>query len=318
MIGAKAPAKAPARTVGRTSSSGAAGRFRRGSTPYWFILPALLVLAVFIVGPVGYSFWLSFHEYQWNMPAFGMPFVGLRNYADLLRDEDLLASVGWTASFAAVSVPVGLVMGFVLALLLNARVLGRRTRSVLRGIFLLPMMLAAVVAGFMWRMLFDPEYGPVNHLLSLVGVSPVSWFSNETAARTAVIVAELWLTTPFVALVLLAGLQGIPEDVYEAGRIDGASGFQLFSQITLPLLRTSVAIVLIIRTMDALRVFDLVFILTRGGPGTATTTVMYYDYLYAFQYFQMGLASAFSFAILAVIALITVGYLMILRRADRE
>ena len=314
MIGAKAAV----RPLGRSSSTGATHRPRISLTPYWFILPALLVLAVFVVGPVAWSFWVSFHEYQWNMPAFGMPFVGLRNYADLLRDEDLLASVGWTASFAAVSVPVGLVMGFVLALLLNARVLGRRTRSVLRGIFLLPMMLAAVVAGFMWRMLFDPEYGPVNHLLSLVGVSPVSWLSDETAARAAVIVAELWLTTPFVALVLLAGLQGIPEDVYEAGRIDGASGFQLFSQITLPLLRTSIAIVLVIRTMDALRVFDLVFILTNGGPGTSTTTIMYYDYLYAFQYFQMGLASAFSFAILAVIALITVGYLMILRRADRE
>lgn len=252
------------------------------------------------------------------MPAFGMPFVGLRNYADLWRDEDLVGAIGWTASFAALSVPIGLVMGFVLALLLNSPYLGRRTRSVLRGIFLLPMMLAAVVAGFMWRMLFDPEYGPINHLLSLVGVSPVSWFSQATAARAAVIVAELWLTTPFVALVLLAGLQGIPEDVYEAGRIDGASAAQLFWQITLPLLRTSVAIVLVIRTMDALRVFDLVFILTNGGPGTATTTVMYYDYLYAFQYFQMGLASAFSFAILLVIALITIGYLMILRRADRE
>ena len=311
-------AKAAARPAGRTSSTRAARRVRAPLTPYWFILPALLVLAVFIVGPVAYAFWVSFHEYQWNMPAFGMPFVGLRNYADLFRDEDLVRSIGWTASFAAISVPVGLVMGFVLAFLLNSPVLGRRTRTVLRGVFLLPMMLAAVVAGFMWRMLFDPEYGPVNHLLSLVGVSPVSWFSEATAARAAVIVAELWLTTPFVALVLLAGLQGIPEDVYEAARIDGASAVQLFSQITLPLLQTSVAIVLIIRTMDALRVFDLVFILTNGGPGTATTTIMYYDYLYAFQYFQMGLASAFSFAILLVIALITVGYLVVLRRAERE
>ncbi len=314
MIGAKAAA----RPVGRSSPIGAARRARAALTPYWFILPALLVLTVFIVGPVAWSFWVSFHEYQWNMPAFGMPFVGLRNYADLLRDEDLVRSIGWTASFAAVSVPIGLVMGLALALILNSQVLGRRVRTVLRGVFLLPMMLAAVVAGFMWRMLFDPEYGPINHLLSLVGVSPISWFSDATAARAAVIVAELWLTTPFVALVLLAGLQGIPEEVYEAGRIDGASGLQLFSQITLPLLRTSIAIVLVIRTMDALRVFDLVFILTNGGPGTSTTTIMYYDYLYAFQYYQMGLASAFSFAILVVIALITAVYLAVLRRADRD
>lgn len=313
MIGAKATA----RPVGRSSSVRTSGRMRRALTPYWFILPALAVLAVFIVGPVGYSFWLSFHEYQWNMPAFGTPFVGLRNYTDLLKDEDLVRSIGWTLGFVAISVPVGLVMGLVLSLLLNSPLLGR-ARGLLRGIFLLPMMLAAVVAGFMWRMLFDPEYGPVNHLLSLVGVSPVSWFSEAMAARTAFIVAELWLTTPFVVLVLLAGLQGIPAEVYEAARIDGASAAQLFAQITLPLLRTSVAIVLIIRTMDALRVFDLLFILTRGGPGTSTTTIMYYDYLYAFQYYQMGLASAFSFAILVVIALITAGYLAVLRRADRD
>ncbi len=314
MISAKAVERVPE----RTSSARATHRFWASIAPYLFILPALLVLAVFIVGPVAWSFWISFHEYQWNMPSFGMPFVGLRNYADLLRDRDLLSSVAWTVSFAVISVPIGLVMGFVLALLLNSRVLGRRTRSVLRGIFLLPMMLAAVVAGFMWRMLFDPEYGPVNHLLSLVGISPISWFSDATAARAAVVTAELWLTTPFVALVLIAGLQGIPGDVYEAGSIDGATAFQQFWQITLPLLRTSIAIVLVIRTMDALRVFDLVFILTNGGPGTSTTTVMYYNYLYAFQYFQMGLASAFSFVILVVIALITIGYLMILRRSERE
>lgn len=312
-------AKAPARVVGPVSSTGAVARFRRGLTPYWFILPALLVLAMFIIGPVAYSFWLSFHEYQWNMPSFGRPFVGLRNYADLPNDEDLTRAVGWTLTFVVVSVPIGLVMGMVISLLLNSPYLGRgRLRGVLRGVFLLPMMLAAVVAGFMWRMLFDPEYGPVNHLLSFVGASPVSWFSEATAARTAVVVAELWLTTPFVVLVLLAGLQGIPEDVYEAGRIDGASARQLFTQITLPLLRTSIAIVLIIRTMDALRVFDLLFILTEGGPGTATATVMYYDYLYAFQYYQMGLASAFSFTVLVVIALITAVYLAVLRRADRD
>ena len=314
MVGAKAAAK----PVGRASSTGAARRVREALTPYWFILPALLVLGAFIVGPVAYSFWISFHEYQWNMPAFGITFIGLGNYTGLFRDPDLARSVGWTASFALISVPIGLVMGFVLALLLNSRVLGRRARSFLRGIFLLPMMLAAVVAGFMWRMLFDPEYGPINHVLSLFGAAPVSWFSETTAARATVVVAELWLTTPFVALVLLAGLQGIPEEVYEAGRIDGASPSQTFWQITLPLLQTSVAIVLIIRTMDALRIFDLIFILTNGGPGTDTTTIMYYNYLYAFRFFQMGGASAFSFAILLVIALITIGYLVILRRADRD
>jgi multiple sugar transport system permease protein len=292
-------------------------RARKGFVPYWFILPSLIVLGVFIAYPVGYSFWLSFHDYQWNMPAFGRPWVGLLNYTDIPNDRDLMASIRWTATFAAFSVPIGFVLGLVLALLLNSPLLGR-ARGFLRGVFLIPMMLAGVVAGFMWRMLFDPEFGPVNHLLGLVGVGPVSWFGDTMAARTAVIVTELWLTTPFVMLVLLAGLQGIPEELHEAARIDGASAVQIFAHVTLPLLRSAIAIVLIIRTMDALRAFDQIFVLTGGGPGMSTTTVMYFDYLYAFNFYQMGRASAVSFAVLVVIALITAGYLAVLRRSERD
>lgn len=292
-------------------------KVHRRSTPYWFILPALLVLGTFIAYPVLYALWLSFHDYQWNMPTLGRPFVGLGNYADLPSDRELVRSIAWTLTLAATSVPVGVVLGLTLAILLNAPVLGR-ARGFLRGAFLLPMMLSGVVAGFMWRLLFNPEYGPINHLLELVGVARVSWLAETGPARLAVIISEVWLTTPFVVLVLLAGLQGIPAELYEAARIDGGSVTQLFRHITLPLLRSSLAIVVIIRTMDALRAFDQIYILTRGGPGTATTTVMYYDYLYAFNYFQMGSASALSFAVLLVIAVITGGYLTVIRRADRD
>jgi multiple sugar transport system permease protein len=271
----------------------------------------LLALGAFIAYPVGYSFWLSFRDYQLNMPILGKPWVGLQNYRDLPNDEDLVASIKWTCTFAAITVPVGFVLGLTLAVLVNSPFLGQ-ARGLLRGIFLLPMMLAGVVAGFMWRMLFDPEYGPVNHLLGLVGVDRVSWFSDVNAAKTAVIVSELWLTTPFVMLVLLAGLQGIPDELIEAARIDGASILQSFFQITLPLLRSSIAVVVVIRTMDALRAFDMIYILTNGGPGTATATVMTYNYRY-FTFFQMGRASALSFAVLIAIALITLVYLWIMR-----
>lgn len=286
-------------------------------TPFWFLLPAAIVLGGLILYPVGYAFWLSFHEYQWNMPRFGRPFVGLDNYVGLPKDEDLIAAIWWTILFAAGSVPVGFVMGMGMALLLNSTILGR-FRGLLRGIFLVPMMLAGVVAGFMWRTLFDAEYGPVNHLLGFIGVGPLSWFTNEIAARTAVIITEVWLTTPFVLLILLAGLQGIPDELHEAARIDGASAVRQFFDITLPLLSSAIAIVLIIRTMDALRAFDQIFVLTGGGPGTDTTTVMYYAYLYGFRYYQFGRASAISFAILVVIALITAIYLAVLRRAERD
>jgi multiple sugar transport system permease protein len=301
-----------AQASGRLSTGAKVRRWLgRRTTPYWFILPALVALAAFIAYPVGYSFWLSFHDYQLNMPILGKPWVGLQNYRDLPDDKGLMSSIRWTVMFAVVAVPVGFVMGLILAVLLNSPYLGR-ARGLLRGIFLLPMMLAGVVAGFMWRMLFDPEYGPVNHLLGLIGVGRVSWFGEVTSARIAVIVAELWLTTPFVMLVLLAGLQSIPDELLEAARIDGASVAQSFRQITLPLLRSSIAVVIVIRTMDALRAFDQIYILTNGGPGTATSTVMYYNYRY-FTFFQMGRASALSFAVLVAIALVTALYLAVLR-----
>ncbi|MGH2550460.1 MAG: carbohydrate ABC transporter permease [Thermomicrobiales bacterium] len=291
-------------------------RLRRRITPYWFILPALVALGAFIAYPVGYSFWLSFHDYQLNLPILGKPWVGLQNYRDLKDDKGLISSIRWTAMFAAIAVPIGFVMGLTLAVLLNSPYLGR-ARGLLRGIFLLPMMLAGVVAGFMWKMMFDPEYGPVNHLLSLVGIGRVSWTGDVAGARAAVIISELWLTTPFVMLVLLAGLQGIPQELLEAAKIDGASVMQSFRQITLPLLKASIAVVIVIRTMDALRAFDQIYILTSGGPGTDTTTVMYYNYRY-FTFFQMGRASALSFAVLVAIALITAIYLAVLRGSREQ
>ncbi len=305
-----APAAGPPR---RPKSHGLGKRL----IPFWFLLPTAIILGGLILYPVAYAFWLSFHDYQWNMPRFGRPFVGLDNYVALPEDEDLIAAVWWTILFAFGSVPIGFLMGLGMALLLNSTVLGR-FRGLLRGIFLVPMMLAGVVAGFMWRTLFDTEYGPINHLLGFVGIEPISWFTSELAARSAVIITEVWLTTPFVLLVLLAGLQGIPDELHEAARIDGASAIRQFVDITLPLLRSAIAIVLIIRTMDALRAFDQIYVLTGGGPGTDTTTVMYYAYLYGFRYYQFGRASAISFAILVAIALITAVYLAVLRRAERD
>lgn len=291
-------------------------RFWRQATPYLFILPALLALAAFIAYPVGYSFWLSFRDYQLNMPILGKPWVGLENYQRLPDDEALVASIKWTMTFAAITVPVGFVLGMAMALVLNSSYLGV-ARGLLRGVFLLPMMLAGIVAGFMWRMLFDPEYGPINHLIGLLGFGRVSWFGDVQAAKAAVIITELWLSTPFVMLVLIAGLQGIPDDYLEAARIDGASALQSFFQIMLPLLRPAIAVVIVIRTMDALRAFDVIYALTNGGPGTDTATVMFYNYRY-FSYFQMGRASALSFTVLVAIAAITLVYLWLMKPAQDQ
>jgi multiple sugar transport system permease protein len=267
--------------------------------------------------PVVYGFWLSFHNYQWNMPSLGIPFVGLQNYAEIPRNADLVNSVRWTLAFTAIAVPIECAIGLAAALVLHSAVVGR-ARTVLRGVLLLPMMLSGVVDGFMWRMLLDAEFGPVNHLLSLVGISPVAWFAKPFSAQMAVIASDVWLTTPLVMLILLAGLQIIPEELHEAARIDGASGWQAFLHVTLPLLRYSILVVLIIRTMDAVRAFDQIFALTKGGPGTSTETIMYYTYQYAFVFYQMGRASAISFVILIGISLITCGYLVVLRRGAQD
>lgn len=277
------------------------------------MLPALVVLLFVVAIPIGYAIIQSFYNYRWNVPTFPVKFVGLDNYLNILQDEDLLESVVWTFSFTGVVVIAELIYGLGLALLLNAKRLGR-LRGLLRGVFLIPLMISGVVSGFMWRMLFDPEYGPANHLLGLLGIGTVHFFTDTFPTRLVVILDDMWLATPFVMLVLLAGMQTIPEDLYEAGSIDGASTWSLLRHITLPLLRYPILIVVLIRVMDALRAFDMIFMLTRGGPGISTTTVMLFDYRYAFQFFQMGRASAVSFAFFIVICLITLVSMQVLRR----
>ncbi len=284
---------------------------QRQWTPYAFMLPALLVLGIFIVIPILYAFWVSLHRYQWNMPNLPFAFRGLDNYLEIPSNGELVASVVWTLMFAFVSVSVEFVLGFALALLLNAKAVGR-LRLLLRGIFLIPMMMSGAVAGFMWRMLFDPEYGPINHLVTLLGRPPIHWFTDTGATRLAVIIVDIWIAMPFIMLILLAGMQGIAPELYEAARIDGASNVQLLTWITIPLLRYPIMIALIIRSMDALRVFDLIFSLTNGGPGNGTTTAMLYTYRYAMTYFQMGRASAISFVFLIVIGCISLVYMRVL------
>jgi multiple sugar transport system permease protein len=288
-------------------------RARRNLAPYLFMTPALVVLLFVVALPIMYAFVQSFYNYRWNLPTFPVKFVGLDNYLNIFKDEDLLNSIGWTFSFTAVVVSAELILGLGLALLLNSKRLGR-FRALLRGIFLIPLMISGVVSGFMWRMLFDPEYGPINHLLSLFGISAVRWFTDVFPTRLVVILDDMWLATPFVILVLLAGMQTIPEELYEVGRIDGASEWALFRHITLPFLRFPIMVVVIIRVMDALRAFDMIFMLSRGGPGVSTTTIMLWDYRYAFQFFQMGRATAVSFAFFIIICLITLVSMRVLRR----
>jgi multiple sugar transport system permease protein len=282
-------------------------------TPIWFLLPTFLILGFVVVYPICTAVYYSFFRYQLNMPGLGMKFLGLGNYLYVFQDRELRDAVGWTLEFMVSVVSIELVLGMLIAIVLNSKFLGRMRES-LRAIFLVPIMLSGLVSGLMWRLMFDPEYGPVNHLMSLIGVGMIHWGSEVATARVMVIITDIWLATPFCMLVLLAGMQGIPIDLNEAASIDGANGFQTFMNITFPLLKYPIMVVVVTRAMDAIRAFDMIYTLTGGGPGQATSTVMYYNYRYAFGYFQMGRASAMSIVFALFIFLMSFVMMRLLSR----
>jgi multiple sugar transport system permease protein len=269
--------------------------------PVLFISPAFIVIAVILIYPLGYSLWLSFHE--WTLRGFrqGIPFVGLQNYRDLFSNPDFLNSLRITATFVILAVGIEFVLGMGLALLLNHDLRGK---NFIRAMILLPMMCTNVVIGLTWRLLLNYEFGLVNYYLGVIGAGPFEWLSKPAVAFAAVILVDVWNTTSFVALLLLAGLQALPEEPFEAARIDGASAWQSFTNITLPLLRQTILVVLLWRMIDTFRIFDVIYLLTAGGPARATETVSIYVYRYGFQSFNLGYASAASYIMILIMLII--------------
>ncbi len=269
--------------------------------PVLFISPAFIVIAVILIYPLGHSLWLSFHE--WTLRGFrqGIPFVGLQNYRDLFSNPDFVNSLRITASFVILAVGIEFVLGMGLALLLNHDLRGK---NYIRALILLPMMCTNVVIGLTWRLLLNYEFGLVNYYLGVVGVGPLEWLSRPAVAFPAVILVDVWNTTSFVALLLLAGLQALPDEPFEAARIDGASAWQSFVNITLPLLRQTILVVLLWRMIDTFRIFDVIYLLTAGGPARATETVSIYVYRYGFQSFNLGYASAASYIMILIMLII--------------
>lgn len=275
--------------------------FKRRMEPVLFISPAFIVIAVILIYPLGYSLWLSFHE--WTLRGFrqSIPFVGLQNYRDLFSNPDFINSLRITATFVILAVCIEFVLGMGLALLLNHDL---RNKNIIRALILLPMMCTNVVIGLTWRLLLNYEFGLVNYYLGVIGVGPFEWLSKPEVAFSAVILVDVWNTTSFVALLLLAGLQALPEEPFEAARIDGASAWQSFVSITLPLLRQTILVVLLWRMIDTFRIFDVIYLLTAGGPARATETVSIYVYRYGFQSFNLGYASAASYIMILIMLLI--------------
>lgn len=284
----------------------------------WYMAsPALLVIAAIALFPLLWVIWESFHAHDLRTPWLGRPFVGLENYSTALTDGRFWGALLHTAIFTLGSVSLEILFGLLLALVLNRAFRGR---GVVRAAVLVPWAIPTVVAALLWRFLFDNQAGVANAIAGGLGLieEPFIWFLDATAAWVPVILADVWKTTPFVALLLLAGLQGIDESLYESARLDGASPAQEFFYITLPLLKPTLLVVLLFRTLDALRVFDLIYVLTGGGPGVATEPIALYTFTTLLQDLQFGYGAALSVLIALIAGLIALLYVRLLRAAPER
>lgn len=275
----------------------------------WLLVaPALAVILLIALFPLGWTVWESLHLHDLRMPWRGRPFVGLGNYLEIAGDPRFWGAMGHTVFFAVVSIALELVLGLFLALAMNRTFRGR---GLVRAAVLVPWAIPTVVAALLWRFLFDAESGIANAVLLGAGIidQPVVWLVHAATAWVPVILADVWKTTPFVALLLLAGLQNIDATLYEAAAVDGAGpGWQL-RHITLPLLKPALLVVLIFRTLDAFRVFDLIYVLTGGGPGTATEPIALYTFTSLLQNLRFGYGSALSVVVFATTFLIALLYI---------
>src|SRR5690348_9748132 len=273
--------------------------------------PALATIFLIALFPLGWTVWESLHEHDLRMPWLGRPFVGLGNYLTIMRDERFWQSLGHTALFTVISVSVELVLGLALALAMNRAFRGR---GLVRVAVLVPWAIPTVVAALLWRFIFDAQAGIANAVLVDVGIvhQPIVWFVHARTAWVPVILADVWKTTPFVALLLLAGLQTIDASLYEAAAVDGARPWQQLWRITIPLLKPAILLVLIFRTLDAFRVFDLIYVLTGGGPGTSTEPVALYTFNVLLQNLQFSYGAALSIVIFVITFGLAVVYIKLL------
>jgi len=276
-----------------------------------FALPSLIILAVILFYPLGYAIYLSFFRYSLgDVPKF----TGLNNYTRLLGDTDFVNAIGTTAVFTVIVVSAQLVLGLIIALLLDTIIQGRRVFTLL---LFLPIVVTPSAAGMLLKWMFVPDWGMINYFLSLLNITQPNWFDSRGPAFVAVVLSDIWQYTPFVIIVMFAGLQSIPEDMMEAAKIDGASRLRTLFNIILPILRPLILFVVMMRTMDAWRIFDKIFVITGGGPGTATETLTLYNYRVTFKLLRVGLGSAIGVWTLIFLLGIIGVYLYFLYRREQ-
>jgi multiple sugar transport system permease protein len=278
--------------------------------PLLLLLPAVVVIVAVLVYPVAYGAFLSLFNYQMTLSP-DRTFTGFANYQKLFNDADFINSAWVTARFTLMTVALEFVIGLGIALLLT---LDFPARTIFRALVLLPLMVPPLVSGLLWRLMYDHELGVLSYFVRVLGGDPPVFLGDPDIALLAVSATEVWRATPFMVLVLLAALQSVPHELHEAAQIDGASAVQRFMAVTFPLILPVVLIALLFRTVDVLRTFDLIFLLTSGGPGTTTEVLSMFIYRYGFQSFDMGLTSAASMILFVLTLVICLVYLRLIVR----
>lgn len=313
------PGRAPGRAGGGRKQPAPrrprARRWRSGDKlGYAMVSPAVLVLLAITGFPLVYNLWNSFHYFNLLQPGNGHPYVGLANYRQFFSAGSGLASaLEHTLAYTAISVPIEVTLGLAIALLLNRP---SRGHGLARSLLLLPWAIPTVLSATVWKTVLDPQTGGADYLLGLLHLpgSHTTWLGTSTLLSwVSVLLADTWQVVPFCTIVLLAGLQGIPRDLYDAAALDGAGAWRTFRRVTLPLLRPALLVVLVFRTLSALLIFDIIYALTGGGPGTSTTTLSYLDWHTFLVDGDFGLGGAIAIIMVVVALLIALIYRFILR-----
>ncbi len=273
--------------------------------PYLLLVPAL-VLLVGMVYPFGLGLYYSLTSYWLQYPN-RFRFVWLDNYVSLLGEPLFVRALEFTLGFTLVAVVFQVGLGLAVALFLHARIPGR---AAIRALMLMPLMMPPVITALMWKiMMASSNAGILNYLLSFLGMDPVNWFGSPQGAIVSILIIDTWGNLPFVSLILLGALQALPTEPYEAARVDGASPTAILRYLTLPLLSPFILLAVTFRTMDSLRIFDVIYATTMGGPNDATTNLLIMAYQYAFQWYQMG--KGMAQAIVLLLMVVTVSYLLL-------
>jgi multiple sugar transport system permease protein len=294
-------------------------RFLDKRAAFFFVSPAMIVMIVITMFPLVFSYFLSLTDFYMIKATPEFHFIGGENYMQILQDTYFWESLRITLTFVVLAVALEFIFGLILALVFNKYTF--RGIGVLKTLVLIPMMITPIVAGLSWSLLYNPDYGLIDYFLTdvfRVCSKPILWLSSPETALLSVIIVDVWQWTPFVTLMLTAGLSSLPREPFEAAEVDGASSIQKFRFMTLPLLSRTILFVLLIRAIDAFKVFDIIFVLTGGGPGFSTTVLSYQVYLLGLKYFRIGSATTLSIIMSLIISLLATIYIQLLYKERRQ